>query len=802
MKKIILILVLFLGSNSISSQSFCQQFKKCNHLNHISKSGQFDNLRSDTIDVLNYKVKLDITDFNTGNIYGSSNISFVSKQPIVSSITFDLLKLTIDSVKSNGLSTFFSYNDTLLIIQLLNSLSIGDTGKVDIFYHGIPQQDASGWGGWYKQNDYVYNLGVGFAADPHNYGRVWHPCFDNFVERATYEIEIITDNTKTAYSNGVLVDTVTSNGKLHSNWSMQTPIPTYLATVAVAPYTHVLQTYVSNFNSDTVPVYLISKASDTINFKNSFLHLFDAMDVFENKYGQYKWDKVGFYLVPFNGGAMEHATAIAYPLSTVNGAITYETLMAHELSHHWWGNLVTCRTDEDMWINEGMASYSEHLFLEWVYGYDQYINEVKLNHKDVLHHAHINDNGYLSLHGVPHTVTYGDHSYNKGADVVHTLRSYMGETNFFNGLQSILNTFSFQDIDAFDFRDQLNLISGIDVTQFFEDWIFGSGFPHFSIDSFNVTPFGNDFTIDVDISQKLKGTNDLFDSVPLEITFVNSDWTEHTETFIMGGISNLFSFSSPFEPQWMYLNGADKIAQAVTGESLIINSTGIKDLSYSMCRITTNSIVDSSLIRVEHHWASPDGFKDLSKYFLYELSQERYWRVAGNLSNDFTAKLRFSFNGTSTANGNLDNNLFSISGFHEDSIQLFYRSDPADDWNPLMLSTIQNLGSFIDGYGFVEIDTLMIGEYTWGWKKSNVGLTNLSKKEWSVFPNPVKGNVIVDVPFSGKLLIYDLHGKLINKKILIKGNNQFQFSDSLKGTLLFVYQVEDKRDVKKVIFEL
>ena len=209
---------------------------------------------------------------------------------------------------------------------------------------------------------------------------------------------------------------------------------------------------------------------------------------------------------------------------------------------HWWGNLITCRTDEDMWINEGMASYSEHLFLESIYGYNSYINEVKLNHKDVLHHAHINDNGYRSLHGIPHAYTYGDHSYNKGADVAHTLRSYMGDFEFFNSLRSILGAYSFQDIDAYDFRDHINNTSGVNVTQFFDDWIFGAGFPHFSIDSFRVDPTGNDYLVEVYIQQKLKGTNDLFDSVPLEINFVNSDWSEFQDSFIMSGPASSFSF--------------------------------------------------------------------------------------------------------------------------------------------------------------------------------------------------------------------------------------------------------------------
>jgi aminopeptidase N len=134
---------------------------------------------------------------------------------------------------------------------------------------------------------------------------------------------------------------------------------------------------------------------------------------FENYYGPYVWNRVGYCLVPFNSGAMEHATNIAYPQAATG--IAYEVdLMAHELSHHWWGDLMTCETQEDMWLNEGMANYSEKLFLEWTYGYGKYLAEVKSEHDDIVKYIHLREKGFRAISGIPHEYTYGDHVYKKG----------------------------------------------------------------------------------------------------------------------------------------------------------------------------------------------------------------------------------------------------------------------------------------------------------------------------------------------------------------------------------------------------
>jgi aminopeptidase N len=166
-----------------------------------------------------------------------------------------------------------------------------------------------------------------------------------------------------ALCNGALISTIDNgNGTKTWNWEMNEEIPSYLACVAVGNYAPAYFNYYGI--EDTIPVQLGAVAADTSDMKNSFVHLTDALSIFENHFGPYRWNKVGYSLVPFTGGAMEHATNIAYPNFMVNGNTLYEDFLVHELSHHWFGDLATCETAEDMWLNEGWASYCVYLFYE------------------------------------------------------------------------------------------------------------------------------------------------------------------------------------------------------------------------------------------------------------------------------------------------------------------------------------------------------------------------------------------------------------------------------------------------------
>lgn len=723
--------------------------------------GKALNSRSDSIDVLHYTIQLDLTDYAGQYIEGFCDVKFTPKLNNIPELDLDLLKLSVDSVKEGATHLTFTHNDTLLKVFFPLAKNVGDTSTVRVYYKGNPVKDNSGWGGFYYQSNYIFNLGVGFEALPHNYGRVWHPCFDNFVERSTYTFIIKTANNMRAHCNGYLQNQQLLGGDtIIRTWQMEDDIPSYLACVAAANYTTVNYTHTAL--SGPIPVELAALPTDTNALKTSFAKLGVNIDAFEYWFGPYVWNKVGYSLVPFGSGAMEHATNIAYPKAAANGSLTYETLMAHELAHHWWGDLATCETAEEMWINEGMAEYASHLFLDYAYNYATYIDAVRKNHANVVQYAHIKEGGFLPLHDVPQQYTYGMHVYNKGASVMHNLRSYMGDTEFKKGLHAITKKYAFSAINTSQFRDVLNDSTNKNVTAFFDNWIFNPGFPHFSIDSVKSVPNGGNFDVTVFVKQKLKGAPSYYTGVPLQIVFYNSAWNKITDTLIASGQFTAVTFSLPFQPVFSALNESSGINQAFTDNQFIITSTGSKNFSLAKMNITVSALSDSALVRVEHHFVAPDTIKNNPNDYI--ISKNRYWSVDGIWPQNFKASAVMYYDGrniTSGGGGWLDHDLVLNT---EDSLILLFREGPHDDWKHFPFYTKNVVGNNNNAYGQIKIDSLYKGQYTFAnsaeglWVKKNEEETNRLK----IYPNPTKASCTIETGLpDSEMLIYDLQGKLI-----------------------------------------
>jgi aminopeptidase N len=724
----------------------------------ITASLSAQNSRSDTTDILRYEINLDFTNMGNQQIKGNCKVKFTPKINGVSVLRLDLLELVIDSVVgSNGILTY-TYNDTLLNIDIATSMNTIDTSEVRVYYHGSPQQDASGWGGFYFQGNYAFNLGVGFDANPHNYGRVWFPCFDNFVERSTYEFNIITAGGKKAHCNGALIsENVISGDTITRKWVMNEEIPSYLVCVAIADYATVHQSH--NGLLGNIPIELVARSNDTTNMKNSFLHLPDAIDIYEIGYGPYRWNKVGFSLVPFGSGAMEHATNIAYPLSAANGGLGSETLMAHEFAHHWWGDLVTCETAGDMWINEGMATYSEYLFTENVYDYETALEQIKNSNKSILQYLHINEGGYMPISGVPHEYTYGDRVYKKGALMAHNMRAYLGDSLFFYGLNEVTNTFKFQSMNSHQFRDELTAKTGVNMTSFFNDWIFSPGYAHYEIDSTKTIPNGGDYDVEIFIEQKLRGNLVFHTQAPLEITFYDNNWNRVKKTVMTNGQFSSAMVTLPFQPILTLLNEDNKLNQARTDDKLIITSIGTKSLNRSLFNITTTALTDSALLFIQHHWVEPDAIQNNPNN--YRISESRYWSVKGVLPTNYDATAKIYFDGRYNS-GYLDVDLAPISA---DSIILLYRENASQDWSIYPYYTKTTLASNYP-YGWMTIDSLLLGDYTFANGDIETGLNpiKLTQNQVKVYPNPSDSFITVQLEEQIKnamVQVYDLTGKLV-----------------------------------------
>jgi Peptidase family M1 domain/Secretion system C-terminal sorting domain/Peptidase M1 N-terminal domain len=757
-QKIFITIILGLGFTNLNAQKN----------NNSTLHNKALNSRSDTIDILNYQINLDVTDFTNKLIKGNCVISYYSKLNGINTIGLDLLKLNIDSITSQGSVLSYSYNDTLLAVNLPSTLNVSDTSELTVYYNGSPQQDPSGWGGFYFDNTYAYNLGVGFDANPHNFGRVWFPCFDNFVERSTYEFNITTSNGKKAHCNGALISEIIITGDtITRKWQMDDEIPTYLTCMAVSDYETVNMSF--NGVNGVIPVELVGRVSDTTNMKNSFINLNGALNGYEQSYGPFLWNKIGYSLVPFSSGAMEHATNIAYPRLAANGTLGNETLMAHEFSHHWWGDLVTCETAEDMWINEGMAVYSEHLFLEKIYDYQTSLTEIKNNHKSVLQYTHINEGGFRAISGIPHEYTYGEHVYQKGASVAHNMRAYLGDSLFFMGLKSVLNTYKFNSINSSQFRDELTSSTGINMTNFFNDWVFAPGFSHFDIDSVDIVPNGPNFDITIDVQQKLRGATIFHTGTPLEITFYDDNWNMYKDTIIASSQYSTSNVTIPFSPTVYILNESNRLNQARTDNQLKLTATGSSGtLPLSLVNnFAVNSIGDSALLQFEHHWVAPDSIKNNINN--YRISTSRYWSIDGILPPNLITSFRFNFDGRASS-GFLDVDLVPING---DSIILLYRENPKFDWTEYPYYVKTTVGPTI-AFGFVTLDSLLLGEYTFANAAPPLGINDKisnNKNDFNIYPNPADDHIWVKNETSNMastVMIYNLEGKLIHKEIFKK----------------------------------
>ena len=746
-----IIVVPFLGliTNFCHAQKFCRHLK----MNQVFQSQNTIDTRTDTFDVLHYSIDASFLNFRTDKKIEAQTILQVRLKADATQMRLDLLELPVSAVSVNGQPAIYTYSSPDLRISLDN-VQNGDTLLVAVSYSGNPKQDPQ-WGGFYFSGPYAFNLGVGFASDPHNFGRVWFPCFDNFVDRATFDFSITVDSSDRAYANGLLQSTTQNSDQTETfHWQMNDPIPTYLVAVAIAPYEEV------RMNVDGIPVLLTALAADTSNLRKSFENLPTCIRTFVSSYGEHTFDRIGFNTVPFNSGAMEHATNIAYPRYAIaNGDKTSETLFAHELAHHWWGNTITCKTQEDMWLNEGWASYSERLFLEAVYGKKAYDDDIEDNHHSVLQFAHVLDEAILPVSGIGHANTYGRHVYDKGADMVHTLRGLMGDQSFFEACKSFQSSFKFKDVTTRDLHTHFQSYTTLDLTGFFEQWVKTPGFAHFDI----LSATKQDGAYKLTIKQTPRFNQEVYTNVRLSIAAIASGKRYDTEV-ILNQAQQAFSITCPFEPEFWVLDPDDKISDATTTDQVTITSEE-QNLTHGMMKKVRLEMSDKDSVQlwVTHHWAPADG--SYGKPLGAQLSKERYWEIQGfwNENTQLATQLIYSgLKSTAPDYGFLDANLIRST---EDSLVLLYRPNARSAWSEAQDYT-KNMGSLFDKRGTIDISNLRKGQYCLAmYDASLLQATNLDKRPaFKLFPNPASQEINVELssPKEGVLEITNMQGQVIH----------------------------------------
>ena len=487
------------------------------------------NQNQEKIDIKFYELNLDI-DFNSSRIRGSVTVNGVIGNIYPDFIELDLYdNMTVDSILQNNIPISYLHENDMLKIPI-SDITLNDENlfSLTIFYQGTP--DHCGAGGFkfdeHQNIGHVWTLSEAYCA------RSWWPCKDDPSDKADSVNIIISVPLEPAYivaSNGLLSSTTINNNKKTYFWKERYPITTYLVSLAIYPYTKWVDQYVSPISSDTMLIeHYVFPDRYEASYPNYSLTK-DMLSFFSELFGEYPFISEKYGHADFTwGGGMEHQT-----LSSM-GSFS-QNLMVHELGHSWWGNLITCKTFNDIWLNEGFARYCQALWAEHMYGREAYFDFMN-NHAyygaGTIYVENPSSNSQIFSAGL---------SYNKASWVLHMLRHKVGETMFFDILKSYASndSLSYNAASTSDFQKVCEDISGLDFEQFFQQWIYGERYPKYELSWWHE---GNGiYNVKIDQVQSYN-----FFSMPIDLKFSGSAGPSLVDTTIVienNNSSQLYEFS-------------------------------------------------------------------------------------------------------------------------------------------------------------------------------------------------------------------------------------------------------------------
>ena len=731
--------------------------------------------RTDSVHVAHYDLNLSVVDFTGHTIDGYTDITVVAKVNNLTQVRLDLKALTTDSVFVNGAATPFSHLGESLLVTV-PAMQTGDTATVRVHYHGTPAHDSY-FGGFYFNGQFAYNYGVALNDVPHSYGRCWFPCMDEFTDKSSFSFHVRTESGKRGICNGLLTDSLQlTDGTMLWTWQLEEQIPTYLASIAVSDFSCYADTFHGVEKIILIEIY--TSPSLNPNVAASFIHLKDVLRKYEENFGPYRWPRVGYVCVPASGGAMEHATNIALPNAAANGTLNYEGTIMHELFHHWFGDLITCERPEEMWINEGFADYSEAMMQEWLYNtdtYNAYATHIRNEHNNTLMNLAKQDDGLYALDDVPQDHTYGMHSYQKGGLVVHTLRNYMGDSLFFGSLTQLLDHFAYQNVNSQEFFTYLTQVSGMNLMDFYEDWVHQPGFLDFDVE--DIVPHGCGI-YGVKVRQKGYGTNHVGTNVPVDVTFVSADGEMYTnENQLVSGDTTELMVLSPFAPAFAILDYCGKLNDATLDVTKRVTETGLISFLDTYCSATLSQVEDTALMRVEHHYVAPTAPDPLPDGY-YKFSTTHYWSVNYiGAATDGVWKFKFM-----RGSNQLDEHLFD-GGYGFDNLKLMYRPDGHSTWTPVPYersgspysATLTTMG-------------LQPGQYCFAIADAGVSVNSFETVRLNVYPNPATGALTLrtDASQAEKAVIFDSLGHKVKTLKVSDDTQEINVNNLPSGNYIIV----------------
>jgi aminopeptidase N len=456
--------------------------------NSLSLRASAMNRGSDTYDIHHYHFNLALTNTSTA-IAGDVMFRSTVTSPVMDTFWFELRSfIAIDSVQVNGtmyLPSALSRLNDVVRVPLMSNLDAGMQVTCRVFYRGTPPSGGF-FSGVSSAASPTWGVNVTWTLSEPFSAPDWFPCKQDLwdkIDSVFFDGTTVSPNKVASTGLLVGVDTLTNN-RCKYKWRSRIPMAFYLMAFAVTDYTeHLSWGYPAALGNDSVLIqhwiYNANNSSGTscINFNRSALNSTGAMiENYSDLFGLYPFhtEKYGHMMAPLGGG-MEHQT-----MSTM-GSFGMD-LIAHELAHQWFGDMVTCATWNDIWLNEGWASYCEYLHRQYVISQTSAGDWMNNTHNSA--RSATTGSVYVPASGATNVnrIFSSPLTYKKGAAVLHMLRNEIGDDSlFFPAVRDYLNAKRYSVATTDEFRQILEQRTAVPLQDFFQDWVYGEGHPTYDI---------------------------------------------------------------------------------------------------------------------------------------------------------------------------------------------------------------------------------------------------------------------------------------------------------------------------------
>lgn len=413
-------------------------------------------------------------------IQGTNGIYFMVTEQ-TQKIQIDLFdNYTINEIKWQNQDLEFEREFNALFIKFPEMLNPGEKHKVTISYNGNPvvAKDPPWKGGFVWKRYKRFNRWAGVACE-HFGASSWWPNKDHLSDEPdSMKINIEVPAKFKAISNGTLRNTINlDNSYTRYEWFVSYPINNYNVTFYMGKYTYFNDTLI--LDNDTLMMNYYVMPSNLEKAKEHFKQALQVVQFYNDIFGKYPFMRDGFGLVESAYAGMEHQSAIAYGNSYSNKKNyeyrnkQYDGIIVHEAAHEWWGNAVSAGDMTDAWIHEAFATYAEMLFMEHVFGKEEYLYELNsrtnfiFNVWPMVQNRDVNENSFVS-----------NDIYNKGAMMLHCFRCTLNNDSlFFKLLKDLFEHHRYRIVDSDDFIEYVNRYTNDDYTAFFNKFLYDTRLP-------------------------------------------------------------------------------------------------------------------------------------------------------------------------------------------------------------------------------------------------------------------------------------------------------------------------------------